>query len=211
MYKSLLSGLLVTVITPSLFAKEIEIKKGKLLLEESFEKEVSPKVFKGGIGEWKIANGILHGTELAKDNHPAASRVYQPTQDAVYEFKFRLTKEGQSFNCGFDPAKGELDKKGHLWSVSIAGSKWRLAKAPDKAKPKEDPAKTLDQGDISIEKDKWYTMKIICLGNKVSVTVGDKILAAEHGYFHVKKPALIFRCKGDGVEIDDVKIWEVSK
>lgn len=201
----------VLLCTNLLTAKELQHNKGKLLLEEKFDGEVSRKVFKGNIGTWKVVDGAMHGSEEAKDNHAAAARITQLTKDAVYEFKFRITKDGKSFNCGFDPAKGELDKKGHLWSVSISGKKWRLAKAPDKNKPKEDPSKTLASGDISIEKDKWYTMKIVSLGNRVSVTVGDQTLNAEHESFHVKKPTLIFRCKGDGIDVDDVRIWEASK
>ena len=211
MFKALMCGLLALSVNTFAAGKEVAAEKGKLLIEEKFEGEVSKKLFRGGIGEWKVANGVVHGTELAKDNHLAASRFYQETQDAIFEFKFRITENGISFNCGFDPSKGELDKKGHLWSVSISAKKWRLSKAPDKNKPKEDPAKTLDQGDISIKNGEWYTMRIVSLGNKVSVSVGDNILAAEHESFHVKKPTLIFRCKGDGVEVDDIRIWEVKK
>lgn len=211
MFKALMCGLFALSISGFAAVKEVPCEKGKLLIEEKFDGEVSNKVFKGGIGEWKVANGVVHGTERAIDNHVAASRLYQESQDAIYEFKFRITENGKSFNCGFDPSKGELDKKGHLWSVSISGKKWRLAKAVDKSKPKGDPSKILAQGDISIKKDEWYTMRIVSKGEKVSVAVGDNVLAAEHSTFKVKKPSLIFRCKGDGVEIDDVRIWEVKK
>ena len=211
MYKPLMCGLIALTVSASAKGKEVPAEKGKLLIEEKFEGVVSEKLVKGGIGEWKVADGVFKGKELEKDNHVAASRIYQPTQDAIFEFKFRITENGKSFNCGFDPSKGELDKKGHLWAVSINGNKWRLSKAPNKNKPKEDPAETLDQGNISIKKGQWYTMRVISKGNKVSVSVGDNILSAEHSTFHVKKPTLIFRCKGDGVEIDDVRIWEVKK
>lgn len=212
MLKAFMCGLVAITFSSAAAGKEVPAEKGRLLIEEKFDAaEVSAKVFKGGIGEWKVANGVVHGTELAKDNHPAAGRLSCETRDAIFEFRFRITENGESFNCGFDPAKGELDKKGHLWSVSISGGKWRLAKAPDKNKPKEDPAKTLDQGEISVKKGEWYTMRIVSRGNKVSVAVGDSVLSAEHSSFHVKKPSLIFRCKGDGIEVDDIRIWEVKE
>lgn len=211
MLKALMCGLIALSVNSYAAGKEISVEKGKLLFEENFEKEVDSKKFKSGIGAWKVSSGFVHGAEQAKDEHVAASRVYQATQDAVYEFRFRFTEGGKSINCGFDPAKGELDKKGHLWAVAIKGGKWRLSKALDKNKPKEDPAKTLASGKISIKKGEWYTMKIVSVGNRVSVSVGENVLAAEHESFHVKKPTLIFRCGGDGIDFDDVKIWEVKQ
>jgi hypothetical protein len=207
MYRKFLLPLLLTA---SMNAAELSANKGELLIEENFENSDS-KAFTKSIGQWTIANGVLKGTEVASDNHPAAGRLNQATQDAIFEFKFRTTGTAKSFNCGFDPAKGELDKKGHLWSLSVTPTSWSISKAPDKAKPKEDPAKVLAKEDRSFDLSQWQTVKIICLGDKVSVTIGDATLNAEHETFHVKKPTLIFRCKGDSIEVDEVKIWEIKK
>ena len=36
---------------------------------------------------------------------------------------------------------------------------------------------------------------------------GKESLKTSHSTFGVKKPTLVFRCVGDGVEIDDLKVW----
>ena len=94
-------------------------------------------------GEWKIVDGVLRVKEIKADKHSAAARRAIVTQDAVYEFRFRFVSEGKGFHFGFDPAPGELKKKGHLFSVIVAPDSWRIIKHIDKAKPKEDPNEIL--------------------------------------------------------------------
>ncbi|MCM8528268.1 MAG: hypothetical protein NE327_17220, partial [Lentisphaeraceae bacterium] len=62
MIKALMCGLCAISLSAFAAGKEVPAEKGKLLIEEKFEGEVSKKVFKGGIGEWKVANGVVKGT-----------------------------------------------------------------------------------------------------------------------------------------------------
>lgn len=180
-------------------------------LEDTFDREELGAGWNVGKGEWKIVDGVLRVRELVADDHAAAARRAILTQDAVYETRFRFVGKGakRGFHFGFDPAKGELEKKGHLFSVIFSPTSWRIVKHGDKARPEEDPNEILTQAETDFESGIWYALKVTTAGDTVTAEIAGKKqnLEAEHPTFHVKKPALVFRCIGDGVEIDDIKVW----
>ena len=157
-------------------------------------------------GEWRIVGGALRIRELKADKHSASGRWLVPSQDADYSLRFRLKEDCRTFHVGFDPARGELKKKGHLYSVIITPTTWRIMKHVDKSNPKKDPNEVLASARATFKKGCWYTLKIRGKGNEVSAsieTIGE--LRAFHPTFHVRKPTIVFRCVGDYVEIDDVQ------
>ena len=184
----------------------------KLLVEDDFERTELGDEWHVNNGEWKIVDGALHIKELTADKHAASGRRTVVTGNAVYELKFRLGENCKGFHFGFDPAKGELKKKGHLFSVIVAPTSWKLMKHVDKNKPKEDPNEVLAQGQTSFEAGKWYTLRVTAWGPTVTAAIdGKDPLKATHPTFGVKKPTLVFRCIGDGVDIDDLKVWAAEK
>jgi hypothetical protein len=53
-----------------------------------------------------------------------------------------------------------------------------------------------------------YSLRVTTWGNYVTARIdGKQPLKASHPTFGVKKPTLVFRCLGDGVEIDDIQVW----
>jgi len=152
-------------------------------------------------------NGVLTGQEVTEEKHSAATRKTLVTQNAVYQFRFRLRKNCQSFHFGFDPAKGELDKKGHLFSVIVTPKSWEIMKHVDKNRPEEAPNEKLAEQKTPFEIDRWYQLRVTTWGTHVTARIDDKKLTASDPTFRVKKPTLVFRCLGDGVEIDDIKVW----
>jgi hypothetical protein len=182
-------------------------KKGKPLLEENFEAAALPKGWTKNTGT--LAGGVLHASQLAKDNHVAAFRKALPLQDCAIQLDFKFAG-ATTFNLGFDPAPGELKKKGHLFSVVITPSGWTLTEHVDKADPQSKnvahakAATTFAQGE-------WFTLLLEVKGDDVVVRVdGKEPLRAKAKDFHVKKPGLVFRVGGkDGqdVLVDNVKVW----
>ena len=82
----------------------------------------------------------------------------------------------------------------------------------DKKNPKEDPNEVLANESMSFEKGRWYTLRLTTWETYVTATIdGDATLKASHPTFAVKKPTLVFRCQGDGVELDDIKVWRQVK
>jgi len=180
----------------------------ELVVEETFDDTELDKAWHINTGSWTVKDGVLKASEIKADKHSAAARHVIETQNAVYQMRFRLVGDTPTFHFGFDPKRGELDKKGHLFSVIINENKWQIMKHVDKAKPKEDPNEILTSDKTSFEKDKWYTLRVTTWGSFVTARIdGQRELKASHPTFTVKKPTLVFRCIGDGVEIDDLRVW----
>lgn len=177
-------------------------------VDDSFDRRELGKGWNTTTGNWRIVDGVLRGSEIPADKHSAATRRVVETGNAVYELRFRFVDEGKALHFGFDPAKGELQKKGHLFSVIVTPDSWRLMKHVDKARPKEDPNETLAQAKTTFEPGRWYSLRVTTWGNHVTARVdGKEPLKASHPTFGVRKPTLVFRCLGDGVEIDELKVW----
>ena len=178
-------------------------------VDESFDQPTLGEEWRINNGEWKIVDGVLKVRELAEDNHAASGRRVVKTGNAVYECRFRLSGDARTFHVGFDPAPGTLEKKGHLFSMVITPKSWKLLKHLDKARPEEDPNEVLASENREIALGEWHTLRISTWGPFVSATLnGGTPLKGSHPSFSVAKPTVVFRCVGDGVEIDDLKVWK---
>ena len=179
-----------------------------LAYEDTFDRTELGKGWNPTAGEWKIVDGVLQGKELKAEKHAAANRKVLPTQNAVYALKFRFTGDAKAMHFGFDPAKGELKKKGHLFSVIVTPKSWQIMKHVDKDRREEDPNEVLTEQKTEFEVGKWYDLRVTTWETFVTAKIeGKEPLKASHPTFGVKKPTLVFRCLGDGVEIDDIKVW----
>ncbi|MEM6691996.1 MAG: hypothetical protein AAF664_21385 [Planctomycetota bacterium] len=180
-----------------------------LAVDETFDGEQLPSDFAVNIGQWNVSDGKLVASEAEADNHAAAARYKVQTENAVYQVKFRLGEATKAFHVGFDPAKGELDKKGHLFSVVITPKGWRLMKHADKNRPKEDPNEVLAKSGESFQPGQSYQLRITTWEGYVTAMVeGVEPLKGSHPSFAVRKPTVVFRCAGTGLEIDDLKVWK---
>jgi hypothetical protein len=183
-----------------------------LAIEDSFDRQEPGKGWNSTAGEWKIVDGVLRAREIAAEKHAAATRRIIETTDATYELKFRFVESGKVFHFGFDPARGELKKKGHLFSVIITPESWQILKHVDKDRREEDPNEILAEQKTAFRRGSWYTLRVTTAGTHVSALIDQKEpLKASHPTFAVKKPTLVFRCLGDGVEIDDLRVWTQRK
>ncbi len=186
-------------------------QNSELIIDDAFDRETTGKGWAIQTGSWTIKDGVLHGAEIAADKHSAAARRVIVTGDAVYEMKFRFTGEGKAFHFGFDPLRGSLDKRGHLFSVIVSPKDWKIIKHVDKNKPKEDPNEVLASAKSAFEIDTWYHLRVTTSETSVNAKIkGVEPLEATHPTFSVKKPTLVFRAIGDGIEIDDLRVWQAK-
>ncbi|MEW6305297.1 MAG: hypothetical protein AB1705_17615 [Verrucomicrobiota bacterium] len=187
-------------------------KKGKVLLEESFDGEQPPKGFAVNTGKLGGGGGVLHASQIAKDDHAGAFRYRLPVQDCAIQVDFRF-EGARMFNLGFDPTPGELKKKGHLFSVIVTPATWNITEHIDKADPNS-KNKVHAAGQLKLEKGKWYTLLLETKGDHVAAQInGADALRATSQDFHVKKPGLVFRMggkDGDEVHFDNLKVWELK-
>ncbi|MGI9473656.1 MAG: family 16 glycoside hydrolase [Rubripirellula sp.] len=179
--------------------------------EDSFDRSELGSGWNSTTGDWQIVDGVLCGKEIPEQKHSAATRRVLVTQNAIYQLRFRFTGDATAFHFGFDPAKGELEKKGHLFSIIVTPDSWKVMKHVDKNRRKEDPNEVLAEQDTEFNRDQWYALTVTTQGESVTARVdGKKSLEASHSTFGVKKPTLVFRCLGDGVEIDDIRVRSLA-
>lgn len=187
-------------------------KKGKELLSEKFEGQDVPRGWVANTGAMKLQNNALRLSEIAADKHAGAFRKSMPCQNVIVQLDFML--EGvKTFQFGFDPAVGQLKKKGHLYSISITSKGWSIIEHNDKANPESKPI-THAQNELKLESGKWHTLMLENKGEEIVANiVGQGTLKAKSTDFKVKKPSLVFRAIGPdtaGVLIDNVHVYELE-
>ncbi|MEZ5387978.1 MAG: hypothetical protein R3F13_20925 [Prosthecobacter sp.] len=185
---------------------------GDNLLEETFSGSEVPKGWNANTGTLRVKDGVLLAAEKSSDMHIGAFRYRLPVQDCAIQIDFKLG-DARIINLGFDPAPGELKKKGHLFSITISKNSWSLIEHNDKANPESKP-KTHAKAETSFDAATTYTLLLECKGdNVVAQIAGKEPLKATAPDFHVKKPGLVFRMGGkDGQEVafDNVKVWALQ-
>jgi hypothetical protein len=186
--------------------------KGKLLLEEKFDGNTVPKGWNKNTGKISVSDGVFHAGEIASEKHIGAFRKPLPMQDVAIQLDFKF-EGGTALHVGFDPAPGELKKKGHLYSVVITPESWTITEHNDKANPQSKNVAHAKAA-TKFERGTWYTLLIENKGMEVVAHIpGKEPLRATAKDFHVKKPGLVFRAGGkDGTEVllDNVKVWELK-
>ena len=187
-------------------------QKGKLLLEEKFDGAALPAGWNKNTGTLAVRAGVLHASELASDQHVGAFRKLVPLQDCAVQIDFKL--EGANvFHLGFDPAPGQLKKKGHLFALIITPEGWQISEQPDKNDPKS-KAVVHAKAATKFTRGEWFTLLLEVKGNNVVAQVaGKEPIRATAQDFHVKKPGLVFRVGGKGQHealVDNVKVWELQ-
>jgi hypothetical protein len=177
---------------------------------EKFDGPERPKNWTVNFGHWEPENGVLVARQLDKDNHAAASRWQIPLSDGVIKLKLRFAG-AKGFHIGFDPAPGQLDKQGHLYSLVLTPAQAQLKKHKDKAKP-DSKDETLAIAGFTAQDRKWLDVELRTTGDKVQATIVGATggvtakLEASDPTFHVAKPAVVFRVIGGDVQIDDVEV-----
>src|SRR5688572_2217231 len=187
-------------------------KNGKLLLEENFEDGALPKGWNKNVGVLSVGGGVLHAGQLASDKHIGAFRKPLPLHDCAIQLDFKFAG-ATAFQVGFDPAPGELKKKGHLFSLAITPEGWTLTENIDKADPSSKNV-VHAKAATKFAPGQWFTLLLEVKGNEVVARIdGKEPLRASAKDFHVKKPGLVFRAGGkDGQEVlvDNVKVWALE-
>jgi hypothetical protein len=115
--------------------------------------------WKASKGAWQIVDGVLQGTELEKDKHPAVYRHALNFQDAVIQFDFKL--EGAkmiSFSIN--------DAKGHVARV-VVDAKGFQARKDDHDHEGPDKAVMFNRVNTPITASTWHTMMLEIHGTEM--------------------------------------------
>lgn len=215
--KSLVSfvALITCLASSGLCAADLQPQLGQLgkaLYDEKFDTPDALQKWTRTVGEMKVEQGVLRVFERSQDKHAGAFRYALPVQDCAVQIDFKF--DGAKFiHLGFDPAAGELKKKGHLFSVVLTPDDWKILEHGDKndTKPKN---KILANADTKFAAGQWYSLLLEVKGDHVVAQIaGKEPLKGSSPDFHCKKPGLVVRVSGDdgqGASIDNVKVWTLK-
>jgi hypothetical protein len=155
-------------------------------------------------GKWEVVEGVLRGSELEADSHAAVLNLAVPNRDAVVQFDVKLgTATG--FNLSFNRAKG------HLWRVNVSEEGLKLQKDKDK-KDAASKTEVLATAEVALDAEKTYTVVAEFAGPVVLVRLADGSaeVGGTHPVLDTDKTGVRFVMRGEGLEIDNVKVWEAT-
>src|SRR3954470_5415060 len=81
----------------------IMTERGAVLVGDTFESSL-PKLWRGNIGQWEVAGGIIRGTEKKEQKHQAVLRRPVAFTNAIVAFSFRLG-EARQISLSINDAK----------------------------------------------------------------------------------------------------------
>lgn len=187
-------------------------KKGRLLFEEKFDSDSLPKSWSVKAGSLRVVDGVLRASQKQDAGSLCLFSCAQPMQDAVIQIDFRFDG-ARGINVSANPAPGELQKKGHLFSVMITPTMWNITEHNDKA-DRNSRSKALASAREKFTQGKWYTLLLEFKGDEVVAQVqGKKPLRASSKDFRVKKPGIEFRVSGrdnQDISFDNLRVWELN-
>jgi len=167
-----------------------------------FDQGGRPENWTVNFGSWEVSEGKLVARQLEEEKHAAASRLHIPFSDGVVKLKVRM-QDAKLFHIGFDPLKGELKKKGHLYTLILTDTHAIIKKHRDK-----DDAKSTDEvlASKKFAAAEWIVVELRTEGDTVTVKIGGAaLLEVTDPTFHVAKPAVVFRAVGEAL-VDDVEV-----
>ncbi|HEY2572694.1 MAG TPA: family 16 glycoside hydrolase [Verrucomicrobiaceae bacterium] len=187
-------------------------KKGKLLLEEKFDSaDALAKGWTGKTGGLSVADGTLHASMKVSDGRLGLFNRELPMKDAAIQLDFKFAG-ARGINVSCNPAPGELNKKGHLFSIMITPRMWNITEHNDKSDPKSQ-SKALASAPANFSQGQWYTLLVESKGDEIAARIdGKEPLRASSKDFHVQKPGIEFRVSGRDGEVlfDNLRVWELK-
>jgi hypothetical protein len=170
---------------------------GKLIYSDAFE--TVGEGWQANVGDWKIEEGVLSGTELEADDHAGVMKRNLPMKDVVIEFGLKLADaKSMSFS---------IDAKGHLCRLSVSPTGFQARKDDmDKEGPNE--GKAFNSVSAKLDTDEWYTVRMELLGDEMVTQIDEEVSMGTHEELAMEKLKWGFTVSGGPVYMKDLKVWE---
>lgn len=169
---------------------------GDPALKCDFSEAGLPEGWKAVKGEWKAADGVLIGAELASDKHAAVFNIPDPHLNS--EFRARIRFDGaKGLHLSYNHAKG------HLFRLSITGESATLSMDKDKKDPSS-KVEVLDKKAFKSAPGAWVELTCKVEGDQVKVTLGDLVLEGSHPNLVKEKTGYRLVVQGQAMAVDDV-------
>ncbi len=175
--------------------------RGKLLFSDDFSSGALGAEWKPLKGTWDVADGALRGKEKAEDKHAAVLKYLRPYRNLAVQFSFKFD--------GAKQASLSMDGKGHVCRVVLTPKGFTLRK--DGSADKSVKAVDLGKGEIELKPGEWHTMLVEVVGDTLLAQVDDKVVVhGSNAGIDVDKASIGFPVAGEGIVIDDVRVWEAT-
>ena len=189
-------------------AKDADIKPaittpGKSLFESHFKNAALEAPWTIAKGDWVLQDGAIVGKEKASDNHNAVLFLKLPARDSIIRFSFKLDGANK-FELSYNQATG------HLFRVLVETDSLTVTKDRDK-KDTASVREPLAKASAALAAGEWHTMLVEVKGEQVEVQTdaGGKV-ELKNPEVNVDKTGYRFVMKGASLQLDDVRVWEVT-
>jgi len=199
-------------------------KRGKLLVQQDFEKPLPPfdgksNGFASGFkawrynsaakgGHWEVIDGTFTGTENPKAQHPATASYGFDFKDVVIQCEVRMNDVPLDGRPMHRVMVRTTDTKDYVCSVMIDEKGWGIEKddndhgGPDKPVP-------LGRKTIPMKLGEWHTVVFEILGEEMVGTVDGRSLTGSHSLIGEDKCSVMFVMGGEGA-VRHFKVWEAQ-
>jgi hypothetical protein len=176
---------------------------GAVLVDDAFT-SVRPNTWRGNIGTWVVADGALHGTEIAAQQHQAVLRRPLAFTNAVIAFSFRLDHARQislSIN----------DAKEHVCRLLI-NARGFVVQKDDHDHTGPDKAVVFARVPLVITPGEWHTALVELSGPEMVAQIdgATHIGFGAHELLDRPKANFGFTAAGGTAEFRDVKVWAAT-
>ena len=182
----------------------------ELIVATPFDQD-APKTRKGpingwqaGIGEWWVADGALHGNELAENNHPSSCTYKFEATDLMITAEFRLGESPQiAFAC-----RDTVPPNNHLGRTFITPEAVWVTRMSGISKTTKN--EKLAEKKVKIDPDEWHTITIEITGDHYRAKVDDTVVEATHERYKDAKGIVALVSKGEGAQFRNVQLWHAK-
>jgi hypothetical protein len=209
------------LLTLSVFGLEpIGSRKGSLLWEDNFDSGYAKPEWSPLHGtRWSVTNGVFLGIsstaefQASRDNHTGATpsmKLDVPARDCILQMSFKISGGLNAAHIGFNNST-TVEGTGHIARLIPSTNTGTILQKDKHSQIDGDQDLPLQTSDWELEKDKWYTVLIEAIGDRITAQIeGGPTLEARHWRFDVLKTSVNLKARGkDGtISYDDVKIWE---
>lgn len=196
--------------------------RGKLLVEQNFEKPLPPfdgksNGFASGFsgwrynsaargGHWDVVDGTFHGAENPEAKHPATASYGFDFKDVVIECELRLNEVPLDGRPARYMNVRTTDTKDYICSVILNEKGFRIQK-DDNDHGGPDKAVSLGAVTTPLKLNEWHKVVFEILGEEMVGTVDGKSLTGTHPLIASEKHSVMFVAGVDG-SVRNFKVWQ---
>lgn len=174
---------------------------GKVLYENKFDSEQGAQ-WKSPKGAWKIAGGVLLGSEKPEDKHGAVTRLPDKLSDFVFEYEFKF-EGAKTTSLSLNAAKG------HLARIAITPKSVAIQK-DDMDHEGPDKAVVFARFSADLQPGVWHKVRMEMVGDTLLGKVDECVAWGAHEQFKQERTAPGLTVGGQAVEFRNLKVSEAS-